>query len=194
MSMRVLVVHASRYGSTQGIAERIAATLRQHGLEATVQSAEHAGDPADYAATVIGSAVYFGHWMKRATECVRRNGATLANRPVWLFSSGPLGTDAKDAQGRDLLVVSEPKEIAEFRTTIRPRDHRVFFGVLDQSKLGFTDGLVMKFAKHANAPFPDGDFRDWSDIEAWGNHIAQAVKASADPEHSSIPQSVSVAE
>jgi menaquinone-dependent protoporphyrinogen oxidase len=70
----------------------------------------------------------------------------------------------------------------------------VFFGVLHQSKLGFTHGLVMKFAKHANAPFPDGDFRDWSDIEAWGNRIAQAVKALADAEQSSIPLSVSVTE
>lgn len=192
--MRVLVVHASRYGSTQGIAQRIAATLRQQGLEVTVQSVEHGGDPADSDAAVIGSAVYFGHWMKHAAEFVRRNRDALADRPVWLFSSGPLGTDAKDAQGRDLLVVSEPHEIAEFRQAIKPRDHRVFFGVLDQSKLGFTHGLVMKFAKHANAPFPDGDFRDWSDIEAWGNSIAQAVKASADAEQSSVRQSVSLAE
>ncbi len=192
--MRDLVVHASRYGSTQGIAQRIAATLRQHGLEVTVQSVEHGADPADYDAAVIGSAVYFGHWMKYAAEFVRRNRDALADRPVWLFSSGPLGTDAKDAQGRDLLVVSEPQEIAEFRQAIKPRDHRVFFGVLDQSKLGFTRGLVMKFAKHANAPFPDGDFRDWSDIGAWGNSIAQAVKDSADAEQSSVPQSVSLAE
>ena len=179
--MRVLVVHASRYGSTQGIAERIAATLRQHGIEAAVQSVEHAGDPADYDAAVIGSAVYFAHWMKHATEFVRRNRDGIANRPVWLFSSGPLGTDAKDAQGRDLLVISEPKEIGEFQEMIRPRGHRVFFGVFDHSKLGFTHRLVMKFAKRANAPLPEGDFRDWSDIEAWGNSIAEGLKAPAEP-------------
>ncbi len=30
--MRVLIVYASRYGATQGIAERVAAILRQQGL------------------------------------------------------------------------------------------------------------------------------------------------------------------
>lgn len=36
--MRVLVVYASRYGATQEIAERIAATLCQQSLDATEQS------------------------------------------------------------------------------------------------------------------------------------------------------------
>jgi len=178
--MKVLVVHASRYGSTQGIAERIAATLRQQGLEPTVQSAKRADDPTDYDAVVIGSAAYYFHWMKDATKFVRRHRDVLANRPVWLFSSGPLGTDVTDAQGRDVRVVTEPKEIAEFKETIHPKDHRVFFGALDGSKLGFTHGLVLKFAKRAKAPLPEGDFRDWSDIEAWASGIAQALQAPAD--------------
>jgi menaquinone-dependent protoporphyrinogen oxidase len=181
MNMRVLVVHASRYGATEGIAERIGAILCQHGLEATVKPVQDAGDPADFDACVIGSATYYFHWMKKATNFVRRNYAVLAERPVWLFSSGPLGTEAKDAQGTDLLTVTEPKEIAEFREAIHPRDHRVFFGALDRNKLGFTHGLVFKlFAKPGDALLPDGDFRDWNDIAAWACNIALALKASAD--------------
>ena len=52
-----------------------------------------AGDPAGHEALVIGSAVYSMHWMKEASEFHRRNRALLAGRPVWLFSSGPLGTE-----------------------------------------------------------------------------------------------------
>jgi menaquinone-dependent protoporphyrinogen oxidase len=179
--MRVLVVHASRYGSTQGIAERIAATLRQHDVETTVMPVQQAGDPADYDAVVIGSAAYYFHWLKRATEFVRRNRAALAARPVWLFSSGPLGTEVKDAQGRDLRVITEPKEIAEFRETIHPRDHRVFFGALDRNKLGLTHRLMLKLpVNRDNALFPLGDFRDWNDIEAWACGIAEALNTSAD--------------
>jgi hypothetical protein len=33
---------------------------------------------------------------------------------VWLFSSGPLGTEPADAKGRDLRTVTVPKEIPEF--------------------------------------------------------------------------------
>jgi menaquinone-dependent protoporphyrinogen oxidase len=176
--MRVLVVYASRYGATQGIAERIADTLRRQGIEATVESAQQAPDPASYDAAVIGSAAYFFRWMKPATEFVRHNADSLAKLPVWLFSSGPLGTKDKDAQGRDLCAVLEPKEIAEFRESVKPRDHRVFFGVMDASKLGFLHRLIYKLpANRDNAMFPQGDFRNWAGIEDWASNIAEALKA-----------------
>ncbi len=178
--MRVLVVYASRYGATQEIAERIAATLRQQSLEASVEAANHADDPAGHDAAVVGIAVYYFRWMKSATDFVRRNRNALAARPVWLFSSGPLGTETKDAQGRDKRTVTEPKEIAEFNETIRPRDHRVFFGVMDPKKLGFTHRLLLKLpVNRDSAIFPVGDFRDWNDVEAWASAIAQALKALA---------------
>lgn len=138
-------------------------------------------DPLGYDAAVIGSAAYYFHWMKPATEFVRRNVSALASRPVWLFSSGPLGIEATDAQGRDKRAITEPKEIAEFRETIRPKDHRVFFGVLDPKKLGFTHRLMLKLpVNRDNAIFPVGDFRDWNDVEAWASSIAQALQASTD--------------
>jgi menaquinone-dependent protoporphyrinogen oxidase len=188
--MRVLVVYASRYGATQEIAERIAATLRQQSLDATVQSAKRADDPVGYDAAVIGSAAYYFHWMKPATEFVRRNCDALTRRPVWLFSSGPLGTETKDAQGRDVLAVTEPKEIAEFRKIIRPKGHRVFFGALDPSKLGFTHRLLLKLpANRDNALFPVGDFRDWNEVEGWANSIAKTLKIAADTLcHADLPE------
>jgi menaquinone-dependent protoporphyrinogen oxidase len=176
--MKVLVVYASRYGSTKGIAERIAATLRQSGLEAVAQPAQDADSPAGYAATVIGSAAYYFHWMGLAKKYVRRYCDVLANKPVWLFSSGPLGSKPNDAQGRDFRVVLEPKEIAEFRETIEPLDHRVFFGAMNSSKLGFLHRLVYKLpANRDNAMFPEGDFRDWGDIESWADGISKRLTA-----------------
>ncbi len=76
---------------------------------------------AGYDAFVVGSAVYAAHWQKEAAAFVQRNRTVLATRPVWLFSSGPLGTVATDAKGRDLTVAAEPKEIAEFEGAIGPR-------------------------------------------------------------------------
>ncbi|MGA3370755.1 MAG: flavodoxin domain-containing protein [Terracidiphilus sp.] len=176
--MRVLLAYASRYGATQGIAERIAATLGQQGLEVTIEAARRAGDPAGYDAAIIGSAAYYFHWMRPAAKFVRRNSKALANRPVWLFSSGPLGNKAQDAQGRDLCEVLEPKEIAEFRETVRPRNHSVFFGALEAGKLGFWHRLAYKLpANRDNSFLPHGDFRDWAAIDAWANSIAEALKA-----------------
>jgi menaquinone-dependent protoporphyrinogen oxidase len=173
--MKTVVVYASKYGSTKGIAEFITEKLQQRGILAEVQDVEAVHDLGGFDAVVIGSAVYMGPWMKEATEFVRRNRVVLANRQVWLFSSGPLGTQVKDAQGGDLLVVAAPKEIAEFRDTITLRDHRVFFGALDSSKLGFAHRMTRKMPA-ARAILPEGDFRNWNDIEAWASSIARALE------------------
>ncbi|MDI6719560.1 MAG: flavodoxin domain-containing protein [Methanomicrobiales archaeon] len=169
--MRAIVVYASRYGSTKEIAEFIAGKLRGQGVEAEAFSADAAPNPGNYDAVVIGSAVYMEHWMGEATEYVRRNRTALSGRPVWLFSSGPLelGTDTSIEDPK-----LEPKEIAGFRETIHPRGHRVFFGALDPGKLGFMHRSLRKLPA-ARAILPEGDFRNWSDIEAWANGIAREL-------------------
>jgi len=169
--LKAIVAYASKYGSTKGIAEFIAEKLRQHGTQAEARPVDAAHNPGDYDALVVGSAVYMMHWLKEAAEFVRRNRTVLANRPVWLFSSGPLGSDASANDPK-----LEPKEIAEFREAINPREHRIFFGELNGSKLGFAHQMMRKLPA-ARAILPEGDFRDWNDIEAWASSIAQALKA-----------------
>ncbi len=171
--MKTVVVYASKYGSTKGIAEFIAEKLQQQGTQADALEVGQVQNLEDYDAFVIGSAVYMAHWMKEAAEFVIRNRAVLASHPVWLFSCGPLGTETKDAQGRDVRVAAEPKEIAEFKAAINPRDHQVFFGGLDASKLAFSHRMLRKMPA-ARALFPEGDFRNWHDIDAWATSIAQA--------------------
>jgi menaquinone-dependent protoporphyrinogen oxidase len=173
-AMSILVAYVSKYGATEGIAERIAEKLRAVGQDAEVEPAKIAGELTGYDAFVIGSAVYNTHWMKEAAEFVRRNRVVLANSPVWLFSSGPLGTETTDQQGRELITVAEPKEIAEFSEAVNPRGHRVFFGALDRSKLGFAHRAVAKLPA-AQALLPQGDFRDWQAIEAWAESIADEL-------------------
>ncbi|MGZ5502443.1 MAG: flavodoxin domain-containing protein [Halobacteriota archaeon] len=172
--MKTVVVYASKYGSTKGIAQFIAEKLRQQGTQADAQEVSHVHNLEDYDAFVIGSAVYMTHWLKEATEFVMRNRAVLASHPVELFSSGPLGTETTDAQGRDVLVTAEPKEIGEFKVAINPRDHQVFFGGLDASKLTFGHRMVRKMPA-ARTLFPEGDFRNWNDIGAWAISIALAL-------------------
>lgn len=169
--MNVLVAYVTKYGATLGIAERIAERLRVAGLTADVRAAATVHELTGYHAFVIGSAAYMGHWHREAAEFVRNHTAALSNEPVWLFSSGPLGVKATDAQGRDLRVTAAPKEFAEFRQTIHPRGDQVFFGALDLHKLGFRDGLVAKLPASRDL-LPEGDFREWSVIDAWADGIA----------------------
>lgn len=171
--MHVLVAYASRHGATQGIAERIAATLKQGGLDADARPVGSVKGLEEYDAFVIGSAAYMFHWMKEATELVRRNRVVLAGKPVWLFSSGPLGDEPTNAKGQDQKVAAVPKEIAELSEAVNARGHRVFFGAYDHDRksIGFAERF-MSLMPAAKDALPEGDFRDWPEIEAWAAEIA----------------------
>jgi menaquinone-dependent protoporphyrinogen oxidase len=177
--MRVLVAYASQTGFTKGIAEFIGEKLRERGMRVDIQAVDSVKHPGDCDAFVIGSAVYNFHWLKEARGFVSNNRALLSTRPVWLFSSGPVGTKTTDAQGRDLRDVSGPKEIDELRETTKPRDHRVFFGGLEGTRLMGAMGFMYRMARRSQAAresMPEGDFRDWKEIESWANGIAEALQ------------------
>ena len=146
--MKVLVAYASRRGSTAGIAERIAETLGRHGLDVTFREIDHVGAPEGFDAFVIGSSAYMGHWEKGAGEFVRDHATTIAARPTWLFSAGPIGTDMVDKQGRDVLEASRPQEFAEFESLVRPREKKIFFGAYDPEGMKESLGSMVGLDSH----------------------------------------------
>jgi len=181
--MSVLVAYASRHGATKGIAERVGERLHDDGLEVEVREAAAVRDAAQYDAVVIGAAAYMTHWLDDATRFVERNLEVLAARPVWLFSSGPIGTATVDAKGRDVLATSEPHEFERFVDPLQPRDMHVFFGAFDPGAP--PTGLAERFMHHlpaaVTAAMPAGDFRDWGAIDAWADRIAAELLPAPTP-------------
>jgi len=180
--MSILVAYATRHGATRGIAERIAERLQAGGLDAEARPAAQVLDATRYDAFVVGGAAYMFHWLGDATKFVQRNRAVLAQRPTWLFSSGPVGTDTVDKEGRDVLLVCLPKEFAELRDAIHPREEKVFFGAIDPAAkpIGPAERFV-SLMPAARAAFPKGDFRDWPAIDAWADAIAHELAGVAVP-------------
>jgi menaquinone-dependent protoporphyrinogen oxidase len=162
--MKVLVCAATKYGATGEIANAVADVLAENGLEVTVIPPEQAGAIEQFDAVVLGSAVYMGQWMKPARELVDRSAAVLAARPVWLFSSGPVGEPAKPAEN--------PVDVSKILQSTKARDHRVFTGRLVRKHLSFPD-RAMASAIHA----AEGDFRNWAEIRAWAAGIASALQS-----------------
>ena len=170
--MKILVAHASKCGSTREVAEFIAERLRGHGLEVEARSVGSVTALAGYDAVVVGSAVYMGHWMPEAADFVQRNRAVLVDRPVWLFSSGPLQLPPGNPSLDDPELV--PTEIPGLVEAVHPREHRVFFGALDPARLPLKYRALRKLPA-ARAILPEGDFRNWADIEAWAGTIASGL-------------------
>lgn len=163
--MKVLVTATSKHGSTREIADGIAEELRAAGLNVDMCDASSVTSLDSYDAVVIGSAIYMGGWMPEAKRMVERLGPRLRSLPVWLFSSGPLGSDAPQPAG-------DPAQVPGLIEQTNARGHRVFTGRLDRDSLGFFERMIARMA-HA----PDGDFRDWDAIRDWVRAIATEMNA-----------------
>jgi menaquinone-dependent protoporphyrinogen oxidase len=165
---RVLVAYATKYGATAEIAAKIGEVLREAGLDADVQPADRVHDLTPYRAVVLGSAVYAGQWRKEAATFLEENEGALAERPVWLFSSGPTG------EGDPVELMNGwrfPEALQPIAGRIGARDIVLFHGVIDMQELNLPEKLIIKALKA-----PAGDSRDWDAITAWAKSIAEALQ------------------
>lgn len=168
---RVIVIYASRHGSTREIAQRIGATLADHGCHASVVAAHEAPDPTSADAVVLGSAAYMGKWLEEATSYLRENLEGLRLRPTWLFSSGPVGTETVDKQGHDVL--EPPRFLLDQAESIGARGCKVFFGRWDPDDPPTSVGeRLFRMLPVPRDILPVGDYRDWAAIDEWATQIA----------------------
>ena len=151
MNDKILVAYGSKYGATAEIAEKIGEVLTAAGLTVDVLPAERVADLAPYRAVVLGSAVYAGHWQKEAVHLLEGQEAALAQRPVWLFSSGPTseGDPVEVMDGWRFPEAQQP--IAD---RIHPRDITVFPGKIDAAKLHLGERLIVKGSQGAGGRLP----------------------------------------
>lgn len=173
--MRTLVAYASKYGATEGIAQRIGTVLQDKGLEVEVRRCEDLDDVSGYDAYIVGSATYEFNWRKAARRFVRRNVDELAAHPVWLFSSGPVGTEQVDKNGQDVLTAAEPKQFSTYADLLHPRGMQVFRGAFDHEKLRGSDRFFAWMPAIRDI-LPQGDFREWPVIESWAASIADELQ------------------
>jgi menaquinone-dependent protoporphyrinogen oxidase len=168
MDEKVLVTYASKYGATAEIAEKIGEVLRQAGLQTDILPVKNIRDLTQYNAVILGSAVYIGQWRKDAVKFLKANIKILAERPVWLFSSGPAG----DGDPVELLQGWRfPSSLQPVADRIQPRDIAVFHGNVDMEKVNFIEKWMI-----TNVKSPAGDFRDWDAITSWATSITETVQ------------------
>ena len=167
MSASVLVGYATRYGSTQKVAEAIAAMLYENGLATICQPTSKVRSLEGFDALVLGAPLYMFRWHKDAKRFLSRHRQLLMARPVAVFALGPLHDDPKEWQdSRGHL----DKELLKF-PWLAPVAVGIFGGKFDPMKLSFPYNLLPALKQ-----MPASDIRDWTAIRDWTNDLAAKLQ------------------
>ena len=153
--MRTLVAYASKHGSTEEVARKIASALREAGHEVAVRDAEVVADVSDYDTVVLGAPLYMGRWHTAARDFARLHRAALEERTLAVFALGPL-----DLEEEHVADSRRQLDRALGRLGVHPQFVEVFGGAVDPAKLHFPLNRM-----------PKTDARDWSEIEAWAEEV-----------------------
>lgn len=165
--MLILVTYGSKRGGTKGLADMVAEGLRAEGFTVVVEPAKTLWRVDQYDAVVVGGALYALRWHKDARRFVKQYAHDLADRPTYLFSSGPLDDSAGERQ------IPPVKGVESLMHMIGARGHITFGGRLAPDATGFAASAMAK--KHT------GDWRDPTQVRTWTHQIADELRTTAVP-------------
>jgi menaquinone-dependent protoporphyrinogen oxidase len=168
MAISVLVTYATRYGSTQEVAEAVAATLREQGLEVDLQLMREVRTLEGRRAVILGAPLYIGHWHKDVQRFLRRHREVLMQRPVAIFTLGPTQPDDQEWAG---VRAQLEQELAKY-PWLKPVALELFGGKYDPAQLRFPDSLLARSPASPLHQMPASDVRDWTAIRMWASSLA----------------------
>ncbi|HEY6031864.1 MAG TPA: flavodoxin domain-containing protein [Gaiellaceae bacterium] len=160
----ILIAYATKHGSTREVAEAVAGTLREEGLEVEVKPAAEARALEAYDGVVLGGALYMGRLHKDAKRFLSRHRGALAALPVAVFAMGPRTLEEQEvAESRAQLdrALADVPELEPVAVTI-------FGGVLDPAAQHFPFNRM-----------PAADARDWDAIRLWARELARSLAVPA---------------
>ena len=167
MANKILLAFASKYGSTQEVAEAIAKTMREKGLDVDLQQASQVRSLEEYSAVVLGAPLYLYRWHKHAIRFLKHYEKALKGMPAAVFAVGPSfnGDEKEWLETRDQFR----KEMAKF-PWFSPIEAEVMGGNYDPVNLSFPLKYFLK-------DLPAADLRDWDAIANWADDVAAKLQA-----------------
>src|SRR5574338_671832 len=154
----MLMLYATRYGSTQEVAEVITAALREAGHHVDIQPMTEARALENYDAIILGAAIYKAKWNPEAHLFVSEHQDALRRLPVAIFTLGPLSPSAAAKRNSRRQLDGELANYPWLKSVAV----EIFAGKYDPSKPGL--GFFERF-------LPARDYRDWGAIHAWASTL-----------------------
>ncbi|MFX1283785.1 MAG: flavodoxin domain-containing protein [Promethearchaeota archaeon] len=180
----MLIVFASRFGSTDEIAHEIAEELEKNEITTLVlnlKDGENIPSLDEFDGILVGSGVKMGRWTKEAFKFLKQNQEPLNTKILGLFvSSG----EAANPKTRDGAREKYLEKIME-KTGVKADMVEAFGGVFDlssSSNYSFLEKkIIQRLAKTVEGGIimQDGkvnDFRNWQLIRNWATDFGNLVK------------------
>lgn len=172
MSTTILVTYATRYGSTQEVAETIAAELNKVGLPTEIQPMRKVRTLDGYRAVILGAPIYIGRLHKDGRSFLARHHDALKAKSVALFALGPTNNAQEEWQN----VRQQFEQILAQVAWLKPMTTELFGGKFDPAALRFPDSLLTLLPASPIRNMPASDIRDWTAIRAWANGLAEKLQ------------------
>lgn len=153
--MTTLMAFASKHGSTESIAMRIAQRLGDGEENVEVRRLDEVGSLDGYDRVVVGCPIYAGRWHRKGIRFLKRHEKALRQHAdrLWFFTVGG---------APDIAPVA-----ASTIERYAPVEHAYLRGRLDHDQLGGLERLMLRATKARY-----GDFRDTEAIDALADRIS----------------------
>ena len=160
MTRSNLVTYASRFGSTEEVAEAIAKTLSDGGYNVDCRPMTDTDSFDGYQAVVLGSAVNYGSWIPEAHDFVRDHHEDLAHLPLALFTVNIRNIDNDPRSEQERLAYLD-----EIRPYLNPVLEGYFAGKFTRQS------AYDLLPRWATCFVPPIDLRKWDKIRAWAESL-----------------------
>lgn len=161
----VLVAYATKFGSTQEVAERVSARLLNAGLQTEVLRAGEVKSLDGYDAVVFGGALYMFRLVGEGRRFLKRHRKALGQLPLAVFAMGPL----EDSEMQYFDARKHLDKTLDGLSGVTPAEVTVFGGALDPAKLKFP------YSNPGIKAMGASDLRDWPAIEAWADSLPEKL-------------------
>lgn len=171
MSNKILVVFASRHGSTAGIAKAVGQTLMNEGYQVDVLPVNDVKSLSDYRAVVAGSAIQAGKWLPEAIDFIQRNSVSLKQLPFAAFQVCMTMAMPKADKYKEFVS----SWMSPVSSIVKPKYEGTFAGVLDIKNIkSLGDRLKFRISVWFGV-WKEGDHRNWDEIQDWAKGLKQVL-------------------
>jgi menaquinone-dependent protoporphyrinogen oxidase len=167
---KVLIVYGTRFGSTEGISEKIAALIKEKGIKADIFNLKKTSDKNiptfdRYDGILIGTGIKVGQWTKEVKDFINTHKDALNSfrgAKGFFVSSG----FAADPEKYEKIKIEYAKGALE-KAGVKVDCFDAFGGLMDFTKSSKMSWLDKKILKSVAKNDPKLDFNGWNDLRDW---------------------------